>query len=96
MVTKWNIPIKSATVLPFVNLPVLLLTKLKPYGKKFALATVGNKLLLPLSNNESPKTYRAGASWVALLINGRKNNENITELLLKMVIMFLLFGKEEN
>lgn len=53
---------KSTTVLPLVNLPVAPLAKSTPYGRKFALARVGKRLLLPLSNSESPITYNAGAS----------------------------------
>ncbi|GMN57582.1 hypothetical protein TIFTF001_026695 [Ficus carica] len=36
-------------------------------GKKSALARVGKRLLFPLSNKESPKTYNAGArgeDWI--------------------------------
>ena len=56
------IPIKSATVRPLVNLPVEPVAKLRPYGMKLALASVGKRLLFPLSNSESPRTYNAGAS----------------------------------
>ena len=61
-VKKCNIPIKSGTNLPLLNLPVSPLAKSTPYGLKLALETVGKMLLLPLSKSESPNTYSAGAS----------------------------------
>ena len=61
------IPIKSATVLALVNLPVTPSSKSTPYGRKLALAKVGKRLLLPLSSKESPNTYSAGASGLLLV-----------------------------
>jgi len=52
--------IRSAKVLPLLNLSVEQLLKSMPYGNAFALASVLTLLLFPASTVESPKTNKAG------------------------------------
>lgn len=58
-IDQYYIPIISETTLPFPNLPVGSPPKSLPYGKKLTLVRVARRLLLPVSNIESPKAKSA-------------------------------------